>query len=84
MTRKSEAKELLCPRCSQPTLIKAGFTKSKYGKWQRFKCLNPKCDLKATTTPKLNEIIKEVSIMQGEEIIIIKRDTRGHFAPRNK
>jgi hypothetical protein len=82
--RKSEARNLLCPRCSQPTLIKSGFTKSDYGKWQRLRCLNPDCTLKATTKPKLNEITKEVPIHQGDEILVIKRDSKGHFIKRNK
>ena len=80
--RKSDAKDLICPRCNQQTLIKSGFTKSKYGKWQRFQCLNPDCNL-ITTKPKLNETTREVPIRQGEEVIVIKRGDRGRFAPRN-
>lgn len=81
MNRKSEARGLRCPRCKKRRLIKSGFTKSKYGKWQRFKCLS--CKL-ITTKPKLDHSTHSVTgVHTGSELIEVRRDSKGRFIKVN-
>jgi transposase-like protein len=76
MIRKSKAKDIPCPRCNQPRLIKSGFTTSKYGRWQRYKCLS--CQF-ITTNPYKGVENKTVTVPIGSEVITVKRDAKGRF-----
>lgn len=79
--RKSEAKNLLCPQCLKPSLIKAGKT-SPIG-WQghiyqRYRCMNKECPQTITICPVSPE--KKVVEVQGDaQVIVVKRDKNGRF-----
>ncbi len=79
--RKSEAKDLLCPKCSRSTLIKAGKTTpdKRSGKYyQRYRCLNPQCPLTITTRPQ--EAPKRTfEVDASEQVIVVRRDKSGRF-----
>ena len=82
--RKSEAKDLLCPKCNQTTLIKAGKTTPDKlsGKWyQRYRCLNPQCPLTITIRP-LEATKRTLEVDASEQIIVVRRDKSGKFLKR--
>jgi hypothetical protein len=84
--RKSEAKDLICPKCNQQTLIKAGKTTPNKGSsksYQRYRCTNSQCPLTITLKPKQAEK-RILEVDADTEVLIIKRDAKGHFIKRGE
>jgi len=79
--RKSEAKDLLCPKCLKPSLIKAGKTPPiglQEHIYQRYRCMNKECSQIITICPVYPE--KKMVEVQGDaEVLVIKRDSSGRF-----
>ncbi|MFA5049060.1 MAG: hypothetical protein WC516_08605 [Patescibacteria group bacterium] len=79
--RKSEAKDLLCPKCLKPSLIKAGKTPpiGLLGHiYQRYRCMNKECSQTITICPVYPEK-KMVEVQGNDEVIVVRRGKNGRF-----